>query len=59
MWTLIIFIYAGVLSSGDSVSQTTVPGFTTEVLCKQAASQLPKLVEFTKKDVRTVCVKTN
>lgn len=57
MWILILFIYAGPLSRGDSVALTNVQGFRTEQLCQEAGRATKPLIRDTVKDVRFVCVK--
>ena len=57
-WTLVIFIYAGMLAKGDSVALQTLPGWTSQASCEAAASALSPLVQGTFKEIRTVCVKT-
>lgn len=57
MWTLILFIYAGALSKGDSVALTHVQGFKTEQVCQEAGRASKSLARDTFKDVRFVCVK--
>ena len=55
-WALIIFIYAGVFSSGDNVTISNVDGFTSETSCKKAGELSLNLVSGTKKNVRYICV---
>ena len=56
-WTLVVFIYAGMLAKGDSVALQTLPGWTTQASCEAAAKALSPLVSGTAKEIRTVCVK--
>ena len=55
-WTLIIYIYAGAMAQGDSVTVTATPMATLE-LCKQAGDALDSLVSGSVKSVRYVCVR--
>lgn len=55
-WILVIFIYAGILSKGDSVAIQSVPGWTNQTNCEKAGKQLGTLVSGTFKDVRYVCL---
>lgn len=57
MWVLIIFIHAGILSDGDSVALTNVPGFKNENICKIAGESSLKLSDKTFKNTKYVCVK--
>lgn len=57
MWTLIVFVHAGMLSTGDNMAITSVANFTNEVACQTAGSKSESLVSKTKKDIRWVCVK--
>ncbi len=57
MYILVLFIYAGIMSKGDSVALTSVPGFKTQAACEAAAKQAEGLVKSTLKDVRSMCVK--
>lgn len=55
-WTLIIYIYAGVLARGDSVTLTQVDGFSTKQMCQESADLLEPLVSNSAKEIRTVCI---
>ena len=55
-WVLIIYIYAGVWAKGDSVTLTTVTGFTTQDTCEVAAKNVMDLTENSTKITRTKCV---
>lgn len=55
-WVLILFIYASAMSHGDSVSLTTIPGFTTQESCQQAGSDANNLTSYTFKSERYICV---
>lgn len=56
-WILILYFYAGAMASGDSVTVTNVPGFTTQESCMQAGEATKPLVSGSFKNVRYVCVK--
>ena len=56
-WILIIYIYAGVLASGDSVALTNVQGFTSEASCVAAGKSAERLTSGSSKVYRFVCVK--
>jgi hypothetical protein len=55
-WVLVIYIYAGAMAQGDSVTVTTVPMQTQEA-CETAGNQLGDLVSSTTKVVRFICIK--
>ena len=55
-WILIIFIHAGVLSQGDSMTMFSVPNFKDEASCSAAGKASESLVSATKKSLRFVCV---
>lgn len=58
-YVLIIFMYAGILSKGDSVSMNNVSGFQTKELCEEAGNKAVK--EFRNigfKSGKYVCVRT-
>lgn len=56
-WVLIVFFFAGPLANGDSMSSSSVHGFTTAALCEQAKAQVVRLPSGFK-DARAVCVRT-
>jgi hypothetical protein len=56
-YVLVLFVYAGVLSKGDSVALTNVPGFKSEVLCEEAGKSSVNLAKGTYKDAKFVCLK--
>jgi len=56
-YILVLYIYAGMMSSGDSVSMIQVPGFVTEQACKDAGNAARPLVSGSAKDIRFVCLK--
>ena len=57
-WTLVLYIYAGVLAKGDSVTLTHIPGFKTEQHCAAAGSATKTLVSGSAKELRFVCLRT-
>jgi len=59
MWTLIIFIYAGILADGDSVALTNVSGFDSEQSCMEAGKKSKSLTTGTVKQTNFVCVKNS
>ena len=57
-WTLVIYIYAGAMAQGDSVTLTSIPMASQEI-CETSGQQLDSLVSGTTKVVRYVCVKNH
>lgn len=55
-WILILYIYAGAMSKGDSVTLTSV-AFETEASCEAAGKKSDQLVSGSFKNVRYICVK--
>lgn len=55
-FTLILFLYAGMMSKGDSVALTNVPGFATEEACIAAGRKAVGMTNSTFKDGKFVCV---
>ena len=55
-WVLVIYIYAGAMAQGDSVTVTTVPMASVEA-CQTAGSDLSDLVSGTTKVLRYKCIK--
>lgn len=55
-WILIIFIHASFLSESDSMTMTSVPGFSTQAECQAAGKLTEKLTSGTKKATVFVCV---
>jgi hypothetical protein len=55
---LVLFLYAGSFSKGDSVALTSVPGFATEAACMAAGDKSQALVKNTLKDARFICVQS-
>lgn len=58
MWTLVLYIYAGVMARGDSVTLLSVPNFQTEQACKEAGDKSRPLVAGSFKELRFVCLPT-
>lgn len=56
MWTLILFVHAGLLSSKDSMAVTNVEGFKSQASCVTAGKAAEALVKHTTKDVVFTCV---
>lgn len=56
MWTLILLVYAGALSNGDSVALTNVPNFRSQQACQVAGQQATSLTSATYKETKYVCV---
>lgn len=56
-WILVIYIYAGVLARGDSVTIVAIPQFKDEASCIEAGKKTAKFVEGSSKEHRFVCVK--
>lgn len=57
-WTLALYIYAGALAKGDSVTITTIPGFQTKAHCEAAGAASQPLVAGSTKNLRHVCIQT-
>lgn len=55
-WVLVMYIYAGTLANGDSVTISTVDNFKTEASCKRAGPYGEKLVSLSSKSYRFVCM---
>lgn len=56
-WTLVLYIYAGVLAKGDSVTLLSVPGFKSEQHCSAAGGASKPLVNGSAKELRFVCLR--
>lgn len=56
-WTLVILVYAGVLSKGDSVALDHIKGFPSEQHCAAAGSLATSMVKGTIKELRFVCIR--
>jgi hypothetical protein len=55
-WILIVYIYAGMLASGDSVTLNYIPDWNSKATCEAAARELAPLVAGSSKVLKTVCV---
>jgi hypothetical protein len=55
-WVLVLYIYAGTFAKGDSVTLTTIEGFSSKATCIEAGKQSEALVSNSAKEVRYVCV---
>lgn len=56
-WTLVIYIYAGLLAQGDSVALTHIKGFKTEQHCEAAGVSAKPLVRGSAKELRYICIR--
>lgn len=56
-WVLVLYIYAGVLAKGDSVTLTPVQGFKSLEACQAAGKASAPLVANSAKELRFVCLK--
>lgn len=56
-YVLVLFLYAGTFSSGDSVALTNIGGFKTEQSCISAGKQAMSLPKGTMKEGKFVCLK--
>jgi hypothetical protein len=57
MWTLILFAYANMMASGDSVAFTNV-NFVSQKSCVSAGEQATTMAKNTAKTIRYICVET-
>ena len=55
-WVLVLYIYAGMLAKGDSVTMVTVP-MSSEVACQAAGNKSASLVDASTKVLKFVCLK--
>ena len=55
-WILVIYVYAGIMSKGDSVTLTNVPGFKSQSECIKAGNDSKALVANSYKEQRFVCL---
>ncbi len=55
-YVLILFFHASILSSGDSNSSISVPGFVTQQQCVSAGEAAKSLTSGTTKNAKFVCV---
>lgn len=58
-WILVLYIYAGVMSKGDSVTVSSIDGFTSAASCATAGATAKTLVSNSFKDARFVCLKND
>lgn len=56
-WTLIVFVYAGIMANTDSVALTNVPGFPNKELCDVAGNAALSMDDGTTKNIVYVCVR--
>lgn len=56
-WTLILFVYAGIMANTDSVALTNMPGFPTEAMCEAAGDASLSMDDGTTKNIVYVCVR--
>jgi hypothetical protein len=56
-YILVIFLYAGTFSKGDSVAVTNIPGFKSETYCTAAGKAALDLAKGTIKEGKFVCLK--
>ena len=56
-YVLVVFLYAGAMSGGDSVALTNVPGFKSEASCVAAGKLAVNMTRATLKDGKFVCLK--
>jgi hypothetical protein len=55
-WVLVIYIYAGAMAKGDSVTLTSIPGFKSYGQCVKAGTDSKTLVANSYKEQRYVCL---
>jgi hypothetical protein len=55
-FVLVMYIYAGMLAKGDSVTLYSVDGFKTEQACQAAGKRAEPLVDGSTKSYRFVCL---
>jgi|LakMenEpi03Aug12_release.lakeMendotaPanAssembly.Ray.scaffolds.fasta_scaffold15859_14 hypothetical protein len=55
-YVLVMFIYAGAFSKGDSVALNSVDGFSTLESCQKAGQEGNPLVGGTVKEYKFVCI---
>lgn len=55
-WTMVIYIYAGVLAKGDSVALDHISGFESQQQCEMSAKDLEKLTKNSAKVLRAICI---
>jgi hypothetical protein len=57
MWVLILFAHASILSDGDSMALTNVPGFFSQQECIAAGNESVKMSSGTTKAIKFKCFK--
>lgn len=55
-WILVIYIYAGMLAKGDSVTLLNAGEFASKAACESAGKAADPLVDGSAKDLRFVCL---
>ena len=55
-YVLVLYIYAGMLSKGDSVALQVIEGFTSEESCQVAGIHANELVKGSIKEYRFSCL---
>lgn len=55
-YVLVMYIYAGMLAKGDSVSMQVIGDFSSEEACMVAGMKGNELVKGSAKDYRFICV---
>lgn len=56
-YTLVMYIYAGMMARGDSVTLHSIPGFVSFKECMDEGKKGAKLVEGSFKEYRFICLK--
>lgn len=57
-WVLVVYIYAGFMAKGDSVTLQTIAGFSSQEVCQEAGRNLEHLTANSTKELRYECVET-
>ncbi len=55
-YVLVLYVYAGMLSKGDSVALTRIDTYQTAEACREAAMVAEPLVKGTFKELRYACI---
>lgn len=55
-WILVLFIYAGPFTKGDSVTLAEIPGWGSKAACEAAGEQTKPLTSGSSKALRFVCI---
>jgi hypothetical protein len=55
-WVLVMYIYAGALAKGDSVTMQIIDGYSSEKTCMEAGPLAKPLVSGSLKDYKFVCL---